>query len=125
MNATHHTIHATTLRDFAEAEANLDVICTECARTVAIAFDGQLLGFWNADNPTATIAANDYDGHDFAIIATRFLVDAWATCVESIPDAKTVYDLHDTDDATLVTRLYGPRNRWTPNPLLSSTATTP
>jgi hypothetical protein len=50
--------------------------CTGCARLVTEGFGGEIRGYWTEDNPLATAAAAE-GGHDFALIAGRFIVDPW------------------------------------------------
>lgn len=108
------------LSRFATKEKNLDVVCTQCAKNVVDKFGGKIYGFWNEENPSATIAREGYDGHDFAVVNGRYLVDAWATHIETVPDAKPVYDLKNPADAALVRKLYGPRESWKLNDALST-----
>jgi hypothetical protein len=86
--------------------------CTASARLVAEKFGGRLFGFYSDDNPTAEIADFE-DGHDFALIADRFVVDYWASYATGMTD-RAVYDLLDADDQATVLRLYGPKHAWKP-----------
>lgn len=84
--------------------------CTASARRVAINFQGRVVGFFREDNPNAEISDGE-DGHDFAIIADRFVVDYWAAYATGVID-RPIFDLSDEDDLTAVLRLYGPQDAW-------------
>ncbi len=84
--------------------------CKTSARRIADAFDGCVVGFFSADNPTAEIASGE-DGHDFAIIADRFIVDYWGACATGMLD-RPVFDLSDPADHHIISRLYGSKNAW-------------
>jgi transcriptional regulator with XRE-family HTH domain len=84
--------------------------CTAGARCVADHFGGHLVGFFSAENPKAIIARG-MEGHDFAIISGRFLVDYWgARVARIIPQA--IFDLQDADNHASVVHLYGAQNLW-------------
>ncbi len=85
-------------------------LCTTSARRIADAFDGRVVGFFSIDNPTAEIAT-ETDGHDFAIIAERFVVDYWGAYVAGVID-RPVFDLADTQDQQIISRLYGHKDAW-------------
>lgn len=84
--------------------------CTTSARRVADAFGGRVVGFSNDQNPAAEIAA-DEGGHDFALIAERFVVDYWASFAAGVIE-RPVFDLLNKADAEAVSRLYGPSDAW-------------
>jgi len=85
-------------------------ICTHSARRVAAQFSGRVVGFNRESNPLAAIA-EDQDGHDFAIIGERLVVDYWASRVTGILDCG-IFDLTDVEDRTEIARLYGPTESW-------------
>lgn len=95
------------------------VVCTNCAeRMIELAGNGEVWGWEEGTNPTSVVAGPTHgamldtgQGHDFAIIDDRFLVDAWAKNVEgSAPRA--VFDLLDAGDRAEVARLYGDPLTW-------------
>ena len=90
-------------------------ICTEGAKKVAIEFGGQVVGYHTADNPSAVVPKY-VDGHDFALIAERFVVDYWASHVADEID-RPVFDLDDPDEAKLVRRYYGSQSAWQNTPI--------
>ncbi|MEZ6128986.1 MAG: hypothetical protein R3C59_09905 [Planctomycetaceae bacterium] len=86
-------------------------ICTHCARRVIeVVGSGEVWGFSVRDNPEA-VSAEGCDGHDFAIIDHRLLVDVWLS-VFAGEVARSVYDLHSGADAAVIARLYGDRRKW-------------
>ena len=85
-------------------------ICTHSARRVAARFGGLVVGFDREMNPFAAID-DDHDGHDFAVVGERFVVDYWAFHVTGILD-RGVFDLTNADDRAEITRLYGPPENW-------------
>jgi len=88
--------------------------CSASARRIADAFGGSVVGYDCADNPTAEIPDPETtDGHDFAIVENRFVVDFWAASVVGILD-RSIFDLSCSADRAIVLRLYGPRDAWKP-----------
>lgn len=85
-------------------------ICTEGAKKVAIEFGGQVVGYHTADNPSAVVPKY-VDGHDFALIAGRFVVDYWACHVAEEID-RAVFDLNDPEEAKLVRHYFGKQTAW-------------
>lgn len=71
-----------------------------------------LFGFSSDDNPDSYVSGIA-DGHDFAILHKRYIVDGWTTNVESI-HATGVMDIEDDDDLQEIIRLYGDPRRWEP-----------
>lgn len=69
-------------------------------------------GFWCEDNPGTEI--EDFcDGHTFAIVDDRYIVDGWIKNVEGILP-RAVFDLNDPADADIIKKYYGPRENWKP-----------
>ncbi len=85
--------------------------CTSAARHIARAFGGKVMGYWSAANPTAEIGSRYDDGHDFALIADRWVVDYFAYTTVNLLDAP-VLDLHSAADRRLARRLLGNRKTW-------------
>ena len=86
-------------------------ICTCSARIVARRFRGLVYGYQAHRNPTARIGLPTIDGHDFALIEQRWLVDYWAWRVEGLI-ATPIFDLKNRADHLDVHRLYGDAGRW-------------
>ncbi len=84
--------------------------CTTSARRVAEAFGGEVVGFHREDNPSAAILDGE-DGHDFALIADRFVVDYWAAYAAGVIE-RPILDLLNADDCAAALRLYGPKSAW-------------
>ncbi|MCX6937938.1 MAG: hypothetical protein NTU80_08585 [Verrucomicrobia bacterium] len=55
--------------------------------------------------------AQGEDGHDFALIAERFIVDYWGAYAAGVID-RPVFDLLDSSIQEIVSRLYGPKESW-------------
>ncbi len=71
-----------------------------------------VVGFNNEDNNDCDAAREKWgDGHDFAIVDDRYLVDPWARLVAGVRD-QIVYDLEDAGDLSLVKKIYGLRKNW-------------
>lgn len=96
------------------------VNCTNCAKRIIEMNDGQgeIYGWEDGTNPTSVVsgpthgAMNDRgQGHDFAVIDGRYLVDAWAKNVEMSSD-RAVFDLNDPADVAEVRRLFGDPTKW-------------
>lgn len=68
---------------------------------------------YQSDPKTPTAAGDDADGHDFAIVDGRYIVDPWVHDVANLSD-QGVLDLEDGGDAPEIERLYGPRSSWKP-----------
>jgi hypothetical protein len=73
---------------------------------------GRVRGFWVDDNPEATDVASVCDGHDFAVVDDRYVVDGWAVHVEGITK-QVVWDLKDSMEQAKILRLYGRPEKWT------------
>lgn len=87
------------------------VICTNCAnRVIELLGRGEVWGYFADDNP-GTAAADGLDGHDFAIIDGRYLVDVWLKFVAGTV-SRAVSDLRLETDAPEIRRLYGDRRHW-------------
>ena len=88
-------------------------ICTASARRVALQFGGLLFGYQSVGNPTATIGLPSIDGHDFALIGDRWLVDYWAWRVIGILP-EPILDLSNGEGRAAARMLYGPMSAWQP-----------
>jgi hypothetical protein len=71
-----------------------------------------LFGFEAEDNPDSYVS-KIADGHDFAILHKRYIVDGWTTNMESIHPTG-VMDIEDDDDLEEIIRLYGDPRKWEP-----------
>lgn len=120
------------------------VVCTNCAEQIINKLGrGHVYGWEEGTNPTSVVAGptrgarvDRGQGHDFAIIDDRYLVDPWAKNVEAQTE-RAAWDLHDPADRAEVLRLYGdpttwkrrgPRGGWTkhtPTPLADAVVATP
>ncbi len=71
-----------------------------------------LFGFDADANPDSYVS-KIADGHDFAIVNQRYIVDGWTTNVESIHPTG-VMDIEDDGDLDEIIRLYGDPRQWEP-----------
>lgn len=94
--------------------------CTRCAIYVmakllsaGVEIDQvQIKGFFREDNPAATHPALEVvDGHDFAVLSGRFVIDPWISVYTGCED-QTVYDLRDPQDAPKILAIYGDPSAW-------------
>ncbi len=86
--------------------------CTDSARRIANRFGGKVVGYYCRQNPTAQIGMKLCgEGHDFASVADRYIVDYWAyriACVTRSP----VLDLSRRRDREIALKLYGDPSKW-------------
>lgn len=85
--------------------------CTDAAAKVAKAFGGRVVGYLAARNRSARIGAAHCEGHDFALVENRFIVDYWAFHVARLT-TKPVLDLNSREDQALARCLYGDADSW-------------
>jgi hypothetical protein len=71
-----------------------------------------LFGFDADANPDSYVS-KIADGHDFAIVNKRYIVDGWTTNMESIHPTG-VMDIEDDCDLDEIIRLYGDPRQWEP-----------
>lgn len=88
---------------------------TACARYVVdLLGEGEVMGFLVEDNPECCHpAVLAEEGHDFALIQRRYIVDLWmrfATGWQSPP----VYDIHNPAHAGPIQGIYGNPAAWVP-----------
>lgn len=70
----------------------------------------QIWGFSDNENPgTAYFSDDGDDGHHFAVVSNRYIVDPWMFSGEG----KSVWDLNDPTDSQEIKSLYGDPKRWT------------
>jgi hypothetical protein len=87
--------------------------CADCASYIgSVERNTVIVGFWSRDNPT-WIGAAYYDGHDFALVDGRYIVDPWIATTESFSES-TVFDLHNHATRQEILRLYGDPRSWRP-----------
>jgi hypothetical protein len=70
----------------------------------------KIYGFDSDENPDSEIAQL-CGGHDFAVVADRFIVDGWVVNVEGM-SKHAVFDLRDPADRPIIHRLYGDPVVW-------------
>lgn len=91
-------------------DGSLAVVCTNCAeRIISMVGRGEVYGWEEGTNDSAPVAPNQ--GHDFAVIDDRWLVDPWAKNVEGT-SSRAAFDLRDQGDVAEVRKLYGDPSSW-------------
>jgi hypothetical protein len=85
--------------------------CTDSAIKVASAFGGRVVGYKSSANPSAQIGCERCEGHDFAIVAERFIVDYWAFRVARLIPMP-VMDRKNPSERELVRSFYGNEQTW-------------
>lgn len=70
-------------------------------------------GFWCSDNP-GTSTADHCDGHDFAVVDGRWIVDGWLPFVSGC-DVPSVLDMQDPADAQAIRTWHGDPTLWDPD----------
>lgn len=86
-------------------------VCASSAQRIAHEFDGEVFGYWSKANRAAAIGGTLCEGHDFALIAGRWIVDYWAFRVARVMQTP-VLDLDTPQDRQLASRLFGEREAW-------------
>ena len=85
--------------------------CYDCACHIrSIEPNTEIYGFWSREN-TGWAGAILQDGHDFAVVDRRYIVDPWILETEHL-SARAVFDMKNPADAAEVRRLYGDRSSW-------------
>jgi hypothetical protein len=92
--------------------------CCDAAIKIARRFRGEVVGYWSATNPAASIGTRHGDGHDFALIENRYIVDYWAFRIGRLIDDPVLdlMRLRDRDRAAL----YGDARAWEVVPIESN-----
>lgn len=85
--------------------------CTDAAIKVANAFGGRVVGYSASRNRSALVGGAYCEGHDFALVENRFIVDYWAFRVARLT-TKPVFDLNSREDQGLAARFYGNADSW-------------
>jgi hypothetical protein len=84
---------------------------TDLARHVVGQVGGGVIGYWSFENFKAIVGRGD-DGHDFALLGGRFIVDLWIR--DRFPNLceRAVLDREDLGDRALVEKFYGDPKTW-------------
>jgi hypothetical protein len=87
-------------------------ICTNSADFVVKDLkQGAVYGFMVEDNPVEHAELREGDGHDFAVIRGRFIVDLWISHYTGC-ETQIVYDMKDPKDADKIKEIFGSPERW-------------
>ena len=89
---------------------NAMFICTYVAEYIVEKIGGRVMGFVSAENPKSIISRS-YDGHDFALLSNRYIVDPWVKLFENYA-SKCVFDLKSDADQHLIKKIYGDKEKW-------------
>ena len=85
-------------------------VCTNCARYVVQKVGGIVVGFGEGTNPTSH--KEFVDGHDFALVEGRYLVDIWGKFFAGTSN-NAVIDLENKIELKNKLTLYGEIKTWT------------
>lgn len=95
-------------------------ICTDWACYVRrmLGNRAKIYGFENVDDEsehgegvTSAPGLADFDGHDFAVVDDRYIVDGWLKNIEGFRK-KAVIDMHDPANAEVIKTFYGNPAHW-------------
>ncbi len=92
-------------------ERGLFSLCGNGADFVAEKYGGEVVGFFTEDNPVGSREIMEAGGHDFALIANRFVVDPWIVFFVQ-EDSRILLDLRDPEDRQEIARRYGHASEW-------------
>lgn len=85
--------------------------CADCAFFIQSREPNTVIyGFWSSEN-IGWAGAALLDGHDFAVVDGRYVVDPWIMETEHLSN-RAVFDLENPTDQLEVRRLYGDRKYW-------------
>lgn len=97
-------------------DGSSSVICTNYAQHIKTTLkprNVEIVGFFCSDNQDCTFTRMDLaEGHDFALVDGRYLVDPWLRLVCGYNEYPLVYDLQDEKEAQDAALMYGARERW-------------
>jgi hypothetical protein len=97
-------------------DGSSSVVCTNYAQHIKTTLkprNVEIVGFFCSDNQDCTFTRMDLaEGHDFALVDGRYLVDPWLRLVCGYDNIPMVYDLLDQKEAKEAAHMYGARERW-------------
>ena len=94
-------------------DGSSSVVCTSFAYQVKALYpnNAKVVGFNCTDNPVDHHEVKACDGHDFAVVDGRYIVDFWLRDV--VGDAgPCVFDMTDGASADAIKHRYGDRSKW-------------
>lgn len=88
--------------------------CTNCAWwVVETVGEGDVYGFAVESNPVGNKELQEWvGGHDFAVIAGRYIVDPWLGVYGGGIDPGRIFDLHDQNDQAVIRHHFGDPRCW-------------
>lgn len=97
-------------------DGSSSVVCTNYAKHIKATLkqrNVEIVGFMCSDNQDCTFTRMDLaEGHDFALVDGRYLVDPWMRLVCGYDNIPMVYDLTNQAEAQQAHHMYGARDRW-------------
>jgi hypothetical protein len=97
-------------------DGSSSVVCTNYAKHIKKTLaqrNVEVVGFMCSDNQDCTFTRMDLaEGHDFALVDGRYLVDPWMRLVCGYDNVPMVYDLLEPGEAKEAQHMYGARDRW-------------
>jgi hypothetical protein len=97
-------------------DGSSSVECTNYARHIKKTLaqrNVEIVGFFCSDNQDCTFTRMDLaEGHDFALVDGRYLIDPWMRLVCGYDNVPMVYDLTNQSEANQAHHMYGTRERW-------------
>jgi hypothetical protein len=94
-------------------DTSSSVVCTNFARQVQALYPKitKVVGFYTCDNPVDHHEISACEGHDFAVVGGRYIVDFWLRDV--VGDVgPCVFDMQDATSAESIKHRYGDRTKW-------------
>lgn len=86
--------------------------CTNSATYICeVLGGGDIYGFRIKDNPVESESVSCSQGHDFAVINGRFIVDPWISLYTG-ESKQGVFDIKDPKDRKAIVRIYGNCELW-------------
>jgi hypothetical protein len=92
-------------------DSSICSICTESAKLIAKNFNGKVVGYLSRNNPIACIGEPHCEGHDFALIHSRWIVDYWAFRVAQLIN-RSVFDLRLSTERKMAIQWHGNPRCW-------------
>jgi hypothetical protein len=87
-------------------------ICTNSATYICgVLGHGDIFGFSAEQNPAFAERVKIPNGHDFAVIHSRYIVDPWISLYTGNSEQGT-FDLRDPKDAEIIRGIYGEPSNW-------------
>lgn len=95
-------------------DGSASFFCTSHARQVKKRYPEitKVMGFETKDNPVDHYEIGACEGHDFAVVADRYIVDHWLRYVVG-DTGPMVFDMQDPASEDAIRHRYGDKSKWT------------